>query len=122
MTDNDKNLGDKKWNDEGNPNLKGEKNEGFSAQNIPSDYNPAPLKTEHDIDASGKTHHVKRARDEDGSANNKTPIVDKPSSDNTKIEEPSRTENRDRNYDDAKNRYPANHPDNKINRGNITES
>ncbi len=119
-SDNNKNLGGKKWNDEGNPNVKNEKNEGFSGGNIPSDYNPAPLKTEKDIDAKGDAHFVDRARNEDANPNHKAPNIGDPqTADNTKIEEPNRVENRDRNYDDATNRYPASHPENKENRGNI---
>lgn len=119
--DNNKDLGDKKWNDEGNARLENEQNEGFSGGNIASDYNPAPLKTEQDIDSKGKTHQVDRARNEAVQPNHDAPKVGDPKSEsgNAKIEEPKRVENRDRNYDDASNRYPASHPENKENRGNM---
>ncbi len=119
-TDN-QDLGDKKWNGEQNPNIQHEKNEGFSDGNIPADYNPAPLKTELDIDTKGDPKVVKRARHEAANPNHKQDSVQDPDykTGNEVIEDPELTENKDRNYDIADNRYPASHPDNKKHRGNI---
>ena len=113
-------LSDKKWNSEQNPNTENEKNEGFSGENIPADYNPAPLKTEKDVDSKGKVHNVDRARHEDASTNHKQNKTDSSTEKgNEVIEDPKLVQHRDRNYDHASNRYPASHPENKENRGNI---
>lgn len=116
-----KNLGDKKWNSEQNPNLdKKDRNEGFSAENIPADYNPAPLKTEMEINERGEHSTVQRARHEDASVNHDQSPVEKLSEEgNSAIENPKSFENKDRNYDTEDNRYPASHPENHRNRGNI---
>lgn len=102
-------------------NSKQQNNEGFSGANIDADYNPAPLKTEQDIDMKGKQHTVERARNTSSDPNQKELKIEEPRStnDNREIEEPKSVENRDRNSDVATNRYPASHPENHENRGNM---
>ena len=98
-----------------NDNLGNKKiNEGFSGENLPDDYNPAPtkLKQELETDENGDTKCVDRARPED--AQNQT--SGNPPSDKEKMK---LTENKDRNSDVAANRYPPGHPDNEHDRGNI---
>ncbi|MBF6607901.1 MAG: hypothetical protein ITG00_04090 [Flavobacterium sp.] len=121
MATSGKDLGDKKWNGEQNPNIEHERNEGFSSENIPEDYNPAPLKTESDIDSKGNPEIVQRARHEAVNPNHKKNPVQEPDykTGNEIIEDPELMENKDRNYDVADNRYPSSHPDNKKHRGNI---
>ncbi len=110
----DKDLGNKKINNEQ------EVNEGFSAENLPEDYNPSEntLQPETETDENGNQHQVKRARNTDS-----TPANDSPGeSDNTKSYEgdmQSQVENKDRNSDVTPNRYPNEHPDNHIDRGNL---
>ena len=101
-------LGNKKINNEQKVN------EGFSGENLPEDYNPAPTKlqqeTETDIHGNAKTVH--RARH----------VEETPTSNDTGIEDNQShkaVENKDRNSDIATNRYPNSHPDNQHNRGNI---
>lgn len=112
METNDKNLGDKKWNNEQ------KLNEGFSGENIPKNYNPSSenvaqrMKSEIETDQFGNQTEVKRAR---FPHDNDSPVG---FDDNTVIENKQSVENRDHNYDSAK-RYPDSHPDNHENRGNI---
>ena len=63
-TDDPKDLGSKKMN---NQEKLSEKNEGFSGENLPKNYDPSKgkLKTELDKDTDGNTDTVKRARDVD---------------------------------------------------------
>lgn len=128
-TNDSKDLGAQKINNQGKVS---EKNEGFSGDNLPENYDPAAgkLKTELDKNKDGTTEAVKRARDVD---EKKAPSVsqsDKAIIDNGKIVSKSRgteneeedkktTENRDFNSDINEKRYPSSHPDNKNQRGNI---
>ncbi|AWA29919.1 hypothetical protein HYN48_07400 [Flavobacterium magnum] len=110
----DKDLGNKKVNNEQ------EVNEGFSAENLPEDYNPAEarLKHETETDEQGNEHHVKRARNSDADERNDSPHA----GGHTKSYDGdmrSQVENKDRNADTATNRYPNSHPDNHIDRGNM---
>ena len=118
---NKKDLGDKKWNGEQNRHLEHtEFNEGFSSENIPADYNPAPLKTELEINDRGESIAVDRARHDGASPNHETSPIEKLSEEgNQQIENPKSYQNKDRNYDLEDNRYPADHPENHRNRGNI---
>jgi hypothetical protein len=107
------NPGDKKWNNAQSDEL----NEGFSGENLPDNYNPAELKPETETDETGNTKHVDRARNPDESDRNRD---DKSMAlGNEDIENEKSLENRDRNYDPDPNRYPASHPDNHTNRGNM---
>ena len=96
-----KDLSNKTWNNQ-------EKNEGFSGENLPDDYNPAKdtqLQPELETDEDGSKRIVERARDTaTGPADNR--IIE------------SKAQNRDRNYDHP-DRYPKNHPENKHDRGNM---
>ena len=110
METNDKNPGDKQWNNQQ------ELNEGFSGENIPDNYNPSNedianrLKSETETDVNGNPDTVKRARDHSQTGDD----------DNSAIENPQSLQNRDRNYDSNPDRYPQSHPDNDRNRGNMT--
>jgi hypothetical protein len=89
-------------------------NEGFSGENLPQDYNPAPAKLEQELetDQQGNTTIVHRARHtEEPPKPNDTGLDDNPTR--------KAVENKDRNSDIADNRYPNSHPDNQHNRGNI---
>ena len=110
-SDNDKDLGNKKWNGE-QDKAKSEPNEGFSGKNIPEDYNPKEkLKSETEKDKEGKTTEVKRARDvENYESESKTSGED--------LKSKKSPENRDKNSDIDPNRYPTDHPENKNHRGN----
>lgn len=127
-TDDPKDLGSKKMN---NQQKSGNKNEGFSGENLPEDYNPAAakLKTELDKNKNGDTEAVKRARDVN---EKKAPSVSQSpiTSSNGKVisknrgtanenEDIKTAENRDFNSDIDEKRYPPSHPDNKKQRGNI---
>ena len=106
-------LGDKKWNGEeakSNKNV----NEGFSGQNLPDDYDPSKgkLKSETEKDESGQKETVKRARNVDDYDNEATTSGEE-------IKSQKNPENRDKNSDSNPNRYPAGHPDNQKNRGNM---
>lgn len=103
-------LGSKKINNEQGVN------EGFSSQNIPTDYDPSKekLNTEQETDENGNIKNVKRARNNDqsnGNDNNRGVISEEA--------QQKTVENKDRNSDIATNRYPNSHPDNHQNRGNI---
>lgn len=89
------------------------KNEGFSADNLPEDYNPAPAKLQQELetDKEGDTKTVNRQREPEG----QTPKQDSGIRHN---QNQKAVENRDRNSDPATNRYDANHPDNHKDRGN----
>lgn len=128
-TDDPKDLGSKKMN---NQEKLSEKNEGFSGENLPKNYDPSKgkLKTELDKDTNGNTNTVKRARDVDEkqaspvSQSNKTmrddgAIVSKSRGTANEKEDKETAENRDFNSDTNEKRYPASHPDNKKRRGNI---
>lgn len=96
-----KDLSNKTWNNQ-------QKNEGFSEENLPSDYNPANekgLQPELETDEDGEKRIVERARDTATGPADNSAIRDK-------------FENRDRNYDHP-DRYPPSHPENKRDRGNM---
>lgn len=123
--DNDKSLGDAKWNNlQKKEHLNEELNEGFSNENIPGDYDPSSekleqqLRTEYEVDQHGNETEVKRARfvDMDSPEGAK---IENTNADNRIIENKESLKNRDQNYDTNPNRYPASHPDNQENRGNI---
>lgn len=89
-------------------------NEGFSGENLPENYNPAKAKsqTEHEVDADGQHKTVTRNRFTD----------EHPPHHETGLEDNQTrqaVENRDRNSDPAHDRYDADHPDNRHNRGNL---
>ncbi|AWI25807.1 hypothetical protein [Flavobacterium pallidum] len=114
IMDHNKDLGNKKINNEQ------EVNEGFSAENLPEDYNPAAskLQQETETDDNGRQHTVNRARNADATAANDTQD-DTPNAKSYDGDMQSQVENKDRNSDTAANRYPNSHPDNHINRGNL---
>lgn len=111
METNEKQPGDKKWNNT-------QVNEGFSGQNLPEGYNDQNprMTTEVETDESGNETQVKRARfphqQDDAS------VFDAPV-DNSVIENKKSLEHRDRNYDIARNRYPNSHPESHRDRGNM---
>jgi hypothetical protein len=128
-TDDPKDLGDKKI---GNQQKQSDKNEGFSGENLPNNYNPGAdkLKMELEKKQDGSTVTEQRARDTD---EKKAPPVDSNSADTTRTdgqvvsksrgteneaEDMETAENRDFNNDTEEDRYPAGHPDNKKVRGN----
>ena len=117
MESDNNDLEDKKWNSHQD---KGNVNEGFSGENIDSDYNPSDesisdrLKAERETDELGNDHTVDRARYPDDSE-----FITSGDADNSAIRNKESLENRDRNYDTSENRYPPSHPDTRENRGNI---
>lgn len=128
-TDDPKDLGDKKI---GNQQKQSDKNEGFSGENLPDNYNPGAdkLKTELEKKQDGNTVSQQRARDTDekkappvDSQDNNTTrddgeVVNKSRGTKNEAEDKETAENRDFNSDTEENRYPAGHPDNKKVRGN----
>jgi hypothetical protein len=128
-TDDPKDLGSQKMNNQEKP---GEKNEGFSGENLPKNYDPSKdkLKTELDKKKDGSVETVQRARDVDEkqappvSQSDKTTrddgaVVDKSRGTTNEKEDMETAENRDFNSDTEEDRYPASSPDNKKQRGNI---
>lgn len=128
-TDDPKDLGDKKIN---NQQKQSNVNEGFSGENLPKNYDPSKdkLKTELDKHTDGDVVTQQRARDTD---EKKAPPVDSTANDTQRAdgeavtksrgtkneaEDMETAENRDFNSDTEEDRYPANHPDNKKVRGN----
>lgn len=111
METNDKNLGDKKWNNEQ------EINEGFSGKNLPEDYNKDNLlmKPEIETDRFGNETEVKRARFPH--QNDEKQVLGE--SGNSQIENKKSLENRDLNYDTSTDRYPYSHPESHKDRGNF---
>lgn len=111
LSENNKDLENKKWNGEQDKN---EPNEGFSGKNLPDDYNPSKgkLKSEIDKDQDGNADVVKRARDVENYDSEK-----KNSGEDLKSKK--NPENRDKNSDIDANRYPSGHPENKKDRGNM---
>lgn len=103
-------------------------NEGFSGQNIDpiKKCQESMLNEEIEIDAEGNKKIVQRARNVDGSI---APIPDEERTWNdneslsrgvTTEEEAMKTvENEDLNADITATRYPASHPDNQTDRGNM---
>jgi hypothetical protein len=128
-TDDPKDLGSKKIFDQ---EKESDKNEGFSGENLPKNYDPSSnkLKTEIDKDEEGDEHIVKRARDVD---EKQAPQVSDSGTttrdDGTEIkksrgtaneaEDAETAENRDFNSDVDEDRYKASDADNKKSRGNI---
>jgi len=123
-TNENKDLGDKKWNNLQKENPDKEFNEGFSGRNISDDYNPSEekiqnrLRSETEQDENGDKQHTKRARFTDESAS-RVASGESATTDNSVIENKKSVENRDHNSDITPNRYPESHPDNQENRGNI---
>ena len=127
-TDDPKDLGDKKIN---NQEIESEKNEGFSGENLPKNYDPSAdkLKTELDKKKDGSVETEQRARDVDEkkappvSQDSKTTrddgeVVSKSRGTANQAEDIESAENRDFNNDTEKGRYDNSNPDNKVNRGN----
>ena len=128
-TDDPKDLGSKKI---GNQEKESDKNEGFSGEKLPKNYDPSKdkLKTELEQKQDGSTETQQRARDVD---EKKAPPVDSDQSDTTNSdgdivsksrgttgekEDIETKENRDFNSDTEKGRYNNANPYNKVNRGN----
>lgn len=97
-----KDLSDKTWNNQQ------DKNEGFSGDNLPKDYNPSKekrLQTERETDEDGNDKTVERARDTATGQGDNSAIRDN-------------TENRDGNYDHSQ-RYKPSNPESHSDRGNM---
>lgn len=115
-------------NKQSNQDNKQQQNEGFSGENVgknkPSE-NPM-LNKELEIDEDGKEKVVDRARNADGSAA-LIPEEDRTWNENeslsrgvdTEKEAMKTVENEDLNSDITAKRYPASHPENHIDRGNM---
>ncbi|MEL1244175.1 hypothetical protein AAEO56_07890 [Flavobacterium sp. DGU11] len=127
-TDDPKDLGSKKI---GNQEKQSDRNEGFSGDNLPKNYDPSAdkLKMELEKNKDGDTETVQRARDVDekkappiSESSNTTrddgTVVDKSRGTTSEAEDVETAENRDFNSDINEKRYPASHPDNKEHRGN----
>ncbi|MEC5166192.1 hypothetical protein RCH18_001928 [Flavobacterium sp. PL11] len=116
-------LGSKKMNNKQNTN------EGFSGENIPNDYNTADsiMKEEIVTDAKGNDTIVQRARNADGSEASIPEQEERTWNENESLSRGVATEeaamktveNEDLNSDITAHRYPASHPDNQEDRGNI---
>lgn len=125
-TDDPKDLGSKKI---GNQEKQSDKNEGFSGDNLPKNYDPSTnkLKTEIEKDEDGNLHTQKRARDVDEkqqppvSDSDKTEsngkVIDKSRGTSNEKEEVETAENRDFNSDLDEKRHLKNDGDNKTSRG-----
>ncbi|AWH86713.1 hypothetical protein HYN59_17080 [Flavobacterium album] len=127
-TDDPKDLGSKKI---GNQEKQSDKNEGFSGDNLPKNYDPSKdkLKMELEKNEDGDMETVQRARDVDEkqappvSLDDKTTrgdgaVVDKSRGTANEAQDVETAENRDFNSDVDEDRYPASHPDNHKHRGN----
>lgn len=127
-TDDPKDLGDKKIN---NQEKQSDRNEGFSGENLPKNYDPSAdkLKAELDKKKDGGAQTEQRARDVDEkkapavSQNDKTiqdngEVVSKSRGTASEAEDIETAENRDFNNDTEKGRYDNDNRDNKVNRGN----
>jgi len=127
-TDDPKDLGDKKIN---NQEKQSDKNEGFSGDNLPKNYDPSSdkLKAELDKKQNGATETEQRARDvnekkappvsnDDNTTQNDGEVVSKSRGTASEAEDVETAENRDFNNDIEKGRYDNANPDNKVNRGN----
>lgn len=128
-TDDPKDLGSKKIN---NQEKFSEKNEGFSGDNLPKNYDPSAdkLKMELEKNEEGDMKTVQRARDvdekqappvslDDRSARDDGTVIDKSRGTANEAEDVETAENRDFNSDLDEDRYPPSHPDNQKHRGNI---
>ena len=127
-TDDPKDLGSKKiFNQE----KLSEKNEGFSGEKLPKNYDPSEdkLKMELEKNKKGEMKTLERARDVDEkqappvSLNDKTEsdgaVVSKSRGTENEAEDMETAENRDFNSDIDEDRYPPSDPENKTSRGNI---
>jgi len=127
-TDDPKDLGDKKINGQ---EKQSEKNEGFSGDNLPKNYDPSSdkLKAELDKNKNGDVETEQRARDvdekkapavseEDKTTNDAGKVVSKSRGTTNEAEDIETAENRDYNNDTEKGRYDNSNPENKVNRGN----
>ncbi|MBF00507.1 hypothetical protein [Flavobacterium coralii] len=127
-TDDPKDLGSKKINNE---EKQSPKNEGFSGENLPKNYDPSQDKMKQELEKNeeGETETTARARDvdekravpvteSDRAENGNGKIVDKNRGTANEAEDMETAENRDFNSDIDEERYPADHPDNKKVRGN----
>lgn len=127
-TDDPKDLGDKKMN---NQEKEAPVNEGFSGENLPKNYDPSKdkLDTELEKKKDGTTVTQQRARDTDekkapavNSLSGKTEEdgveVNKSRGTATEKEEIETVENRDFNSDTDKGRYDKNDTESKTVRGN----
>lgn len=106
-------TGNRKWNNhQEDPSDHKQFNEGFSAENLPPDYNDAEMQSETESDKYGNERHTERNRfpETDAAAMNS-------SADNATIHTGNRPTLRDTNYDNPE-RYPSSHPDQKYHRGN----
>lgn len=128
-TDDPKDLGDKKID---NQEKTSSKNEGFSGENLPNNYDPSKdkLDTELEKKKNGDGVTEQRARDVD---EKKAPAVNSLSGETTRddgatvsksrgttgeAEDIETAENRDFNSDTEKNRYDKDNPESKKVRGN----
>lgn len=127
-TDDTKDLGDKKIN---NQEKEAHVNEGFSGENLPKNYDPSKDKLDTEIEKKkdGTTVTQQRARDTDekkapavNSLSGKTEEngveVNKSRGTSTEKEEIETVENRDFNSDTEKDRYDKNDTESKTVRGN----
>jgi hypothetical protein len=127
-TDDPKDLGSKKMN---NQEKQSQKNEGFSGENLPKNNNPSQdrLKPELEKNEEGETETTARTRDvdekkavpvteSDRAVNGNGKTVDKNRGTASEAEDMETAENCDFNSDIEEERYPAGHPDNKKVRGN----
>lgn len=128
-TDDPKDLGSKKMN---NQEKESDKNEGFSGENLPKNYDPSKgkLKSETEKDTDGSTETVQRARDVDEkkaahvsdsskATRDDGAEVSKSRGTTNENEEKETAENRDFNSDTEKTRSTESGTDNKTHRGNI---
>jgi len=127
-TDDPKDLGSKKIN---NDEKASDKNEGFSGDNLPKNYDPSTdkLKAELEKKQDGSTEVEQRARDvdekkapavstSDKTTNSEGETVSKSRGTKNEAEDIETVENQDFNNDLEADRYKASSPDNKIQRGN----
>lgn len=122
MEANKDDKGDKVWNNHLNDRLDHKQfNEGFSAENIAPDYNDEDkMRRETTLDEDGDARVEERHRFVDADSA-QLAADDNPSADNSTIEAQENAEKRDVNYDDP-NRYPPEHRDQHIHRGNNPDS
>jgi hypothetical protein len=128
-TDDPKDLGSKKIFDQ---EKESDKNEGFSGENLPKNYDPSTnkLKKEIDKDEDGEIKTVDRARDVDekqappvsqsaSTTRDDGKVVSKSRGTANEAEDMETAENRDFNSDVDEERYPPSDDENKKSRGNI---
>lgn len=129
-TDDPKDLGSKKIFDQ---EKESDKNEGFSGENLPKNYDPSSnkLKKEIDKDKDGDSKTVDRARDVDEkqappvsqsarTTRDDGEVVSKSRGTASEAEDMETAENRDFNSDVDEERYPPSDDENKKSRGNIS--